>query len=313
VLDAIVREVLVPNARRLIAESRALDGVMRNLGSQEEVREAFEKAVRAWKRAYTFRSGPFEKSNAFLRAMYWPARPAAIDALLRDARPMDERLIQELGADQKGLFGLEYALFEPDVSARSIAADARGERIRRYAREVSSNVLGYAERLGRLLGEGSAYASAFSEAGHDSVHRLVAHSVDNIEIVWGKLDRIVRASARKESGAAVVEGYYSGLSRELALELVAGTAELYRGGKGGGLSDLVRATQAPLDVRLHALFADAETKLRALGAPLERAFETEREGFDQAKAATKTLERALKLEAASSLGITLAFGSADGD
>jgi predicted lipoprotein len=308
VLDALVREVLVPNAHRLIEETRALDGAIRSLGadasSLERARAAFKNAVTAWKRAYVFRSGPFEKSNAFLRAMFWPARGAVIDGLLSDARPMDERLIQELGADQKGLFGLEYALFHSDPS---------GARNRAYVRAVSSNVLGYAERLGRLLGDGREYASAFSEGGQESVHQLVAHAVDNIEIVWGKLDRIARASARKESGAAVVEGYFSGMSLTLALEIVVGTGELYRGRGGGGLSDLVRAIHTPLDTRTQALFAEAEAKLGALGAPLERAFELDRSAFDRAAGALKALERALKLEAASSLGITLAFGSADGD
>jgi predicted lipoprotein len=317
VLGALAREVLIPNARRLIAETRALDGVMRGLGAEEQTfeiaRAAFEKALPVWKRAYAFRSGPLEKSNVFLRAMFWPARPAAIDAVLEEGRPVDERLVQELGADQKGLFGLEYVLFDPKAAARGVAPDARGERIRRYAREVSSNVLGYAERLGRQLGDGRAFASALSESGQDGVHQLVAQAVDSIEIVWGKLDRVVRASARMESGAAVVEGYFSGLSLALASELLAGTSELYRGARGGGLSDLVRGVQTPLDVRTRALFADAEAKLRGLGAPLERAFQTDRKGFERAQSALKTLERALKLEVASSLGITLAFGSADGD
>jgi hypothetical protein len=213
VLEAVVREVLVPNARRLIVETRALDAAIRALGpdssSRERARSAFNQAIIAWKRASTFRSGPFEKSNAFLRAMFWPVRPAAIALLLRDARPMDERLVQELGADQKGLFGLEYALLEPGMAARIASADASGKRSRRYAREVSGNVLGYAERLGRLLGDGREYGAA------------------------------------------------------LALEIVAGTAELYGGAGGGGLSDLVRAIQAPLDARIHALFVEAEAQLRA--------------------------------------------------
>ena len=53
--------------------------------------------------------------------------------------------------------------------------------------------------------------------------------------------------------------------------------------------------------------------MQALGAPLERVVTTNRPALAVAAAVTKVLERSLKVDVASALGVTLTFQTGDGD
>jgi predicted lipoprotein len=314
VLRALVLEVITPNTRAMVSESRALDEAIRALpsgghGSLEAARSAFKKTLVAWKRSSAFRSGPVAQSNAFVRAMFWPARPKALDEVLFGNDPIDRRLVEGRGVDAKGLFGLEYLLFAG--IDRSVGPS--WERRCRYAAEVSGNVLAYAERALRLIGDGREYAQVFASAGPESVNQLVAHSVDAIEGLAGRIAKLVRLAGEGEIRPVDVEGYYSALSCEIACALVAGTEALYSGPNGQSVSDLVALASRPTDDRIRRAFATARQALSGLNEPLEHAAKTNPSAMASVASAVKKLELAIKVDLVSALGITLSFTSTDGD
>jgi predicted lipoprotein len=306
VLRALVLEVMAPNVRALAGATRQLDAAIRGGKKLEDARSTFQHALLAWKRASVFRSGPLVQSNALLRAAFWPARTPAIDEVLAATRAIDERVIEELGADVKGLFGLEYLLF-------AAANGGDSEQRARYAKSVCANVVGYAERAARLLGDGERFAHEFAGAGQESVNVLVAQLVETIEALVGRIERVMRLDAAGVLRAADVEGYFSASSLEIASELVKGTEQLYLGAGGGGLSDLVLQIVPPLDLRLKAAFVEAAKQLGSVGGPFERVVKYDRPALVEASAALRSLERTMKIELRSALGVTLTFPSLDGD
>lgn len=301
-------DVVFGMARDMCAESSALLDALRVLSSKpsaEQLRSAqvaFARATLAWKQASAFRSGAFVSSNAFQRAAFWPARPGSIDNVLDAKGPIDEPRVEALPVDARGLYALEYLLFDVE-SARAVALpnDPRGMRARVYALELGTNVHGYASRLQRLLGNGSDYAKSFAAGGKGSVDALVAQAIDTLAIVVGKFDRIERAQRENLPLQFAVEGYFSKSSHQIALSMVNGTRLLYLGARRGGLSDLVTAVSKPIDDHVRAAFQAAEKQLATLDAPLETTLSQRPARFQAAATAVRELRHVLEVEMQSAL------------
>jgi len=308
VLGGLVTEVVLGMARDMRAESSALHTTTRALSTepgaerQRAAQAAFKRATLSWKRASAFRSGPFIDSEGFQRAAFWPARATSIDAVLNEPAPLDAGRVQQLGVDARGLYALEYLLFdEANVRASLLQSDAQSVRLRAYALELSVNVLGYAERIERLLGDAHAYAASFSKAGKLSVDTLVAQMLDTLSVVSGKFARVERARGENRPLPFAVEGYYSGTSLEIVLAIIAGSKRLYVGGGSGGLSALVAAASKPIDDHVRVMFDRTEQRLRAVGMPIEVALDAYPDRFTSAAAAIAELRHVIEVELVSAL------------
>ncbi|HYQ02597.1 MAG TPA: imelysin family protein [Polyangiaceae bacterium] len=308
VLSGLVTEVVLGVAREMRAESKTLQAELRALSgapSLERARAAqaaFKRALVAWKMAYAFRSGPFVSSEAFQRAAFWPVRPTLINGALADHEPIDERRVEQLAVDARGLYALEYLLFdEGNAGTLGLSSDARGERARAYALELGANILGYAERIQRLLGNGQAYAASFANGGKLSVDTLVSQTLDTLTVVSGKFARVERARRENRPLPFAVEGYYSKSSLDIVLAIIAGTKSLYLGGGSGGLSDLVASSSKPIDDHVRASFAETEQYLRSIGMPIEVALEAQPTLFKAGAAAVAELRHVIEVELVSAL------------
>lgn len=304
VLSGLITKVVVEMARDLRAESIALQTTLRALSSepspprQRAAQSAFQRAVLAWKRAYAFRLGPFATSEAFQRAAFWPARATSIEPVLGAAEPIDDRRVQALGVDARGLFALEYLLFDPEHAASAAAASgASGERVRAYALELGTNVRGYADRVQRLLGDGRQYAETFAQGGQHSVEALVTQTRDTLDVILGKFARVERARRDGVPLEFAVEGYFSGSSLEIVQAILAGAESLY----GGGLSELVAAASEPIDQHVRSAFREAGQRLKAMDAPLEVALAAQPDRFQSAASAVAELRHVIEVELQSAL------------
>jgi predicted lipoprotein len=309
VLEDLVREVVGAQVSDVLTDSKRLKGDLRALldvPSADQLRAAqasFRRATVSWKRAASFRAGPFATSQALQRAAFWPARPSAIEAVLAGPGAIDEPRVEALGVDAKGLFALEYLLFREEISARGRATRG-GEldaRSRAYGFELASNVLGYAHRVKRLFGDGHGYAREFGALGQQGVDELVAQSLDTLDIVLGKLARVERARRNATPLVSAVEGYFSQISLDIVRALLDGTRQLYVGGEAGGLSELVARSSPDIDAHVRQAFALAESGLLALGLPLEVGLAHEPERYRRAVKAVEELKHVMKQEMASAL------------
>lgn len=190
-----------------------------------------------------------------------------IEGVLSSPEPIDEARVEGLGVEARGLFALEYLLF----GAPSAALTGDGERARSYALELSANVLGFAARLRRLLGDGQELGRDLARAEGRSIEQLVAETRDSLEIVRGKLLRVERAVAQSTPLDAAVEGFFSQTSVAIAAALVEGCERYYVGGGGGGLSALVACVSPEIDERVQKGYARLAKSFASLPPALEAA------------------------------------------
>lgn len=292
VLEALAREVVADLAGDLAHRTRELHLAVTVFSNEprpatrHDARRRFLDAVLAWKRAQAFRSGPFVSSHAFQRAAFWPTSSAAVGAALA-APVLDEQLVEGLGVEARGLWALEYLLFAPRFEE---AMD--DVKLRRYARELSANVLGYSRRLSSELGDAREFARSFAQGGADSVATLGAQSVDTLEILRGKLERAGRSPPELS-----VEGYLSRSSTDVLDALLTGTESLYR----GGLEELATRVEPRVAPRVRGAFARLHERVHALGPQLELAVATRPEALRSAVSALAELKHVYEVELRSAL------------
>jgi len=325
VLRALVEQVVVPNTAAVAESSRRLATEAGRFAAEptvsalHAVRQQWRNALSSWKRADAFRNGPIMDTNSLLRAMFWPVRTGALEALVQGSEAIDEPSVELMGVDRRGLFALEYLLFSEGELER---ADERiltgfvgpmGERRGRLARCLAVNVSLHADRAARSLGDGKRYADQFADRGQDSLNHLVGQLVSTVEN--GSENRLARISSLAKSGrlkAADVEGSRGRMSQQIALTYLRATEQLYLG-VDRGLGQLVKDLSPTVDGGIRSDFARAIAAVSNLAMPLEEAVKRDASALDDAAVAVKKLERALKTELVSTLGVTLTFSSADGD
>lgn len=321
VLRSVIERVVVPNTAAAAESSRNLERQLSSLTAPPSlaelraVRQAWQRALLSWKRLDAFRLGPILESNSLLRAMFWPVRAAGIEALLQGSQPLDEASVDAMGVDRRGLFALEFLLFgdESDESFVARFSGAAGARRAQLARALAGNVSSYASKVSQSLGNGQKYAEQFAEAGPESLNRLIAQQALNAENVL--VQRLVRTASLAKSRALeppVIEGGPGRVSQLIALTYLRATEELYLAGNQG-LCRLVQSRSSVVDGELRSAFADAIAAVSELGAPLEEVALRDPTKLDAAALAVKKLERALKVDLASLLGVTVSFTSVDGD
>lgn len=323
VLEALVRDVALADVQELEDVSSRLESSLANLENAPShvtlnaARVRWRAALLVWKRAQCFPFGPLVDTSALLRATYWPTRSALIEDALAGTAEIDDRFVNELGVDGRGLFGLEYLLFPLDEGERETLARFSGDaarRRRRLAAGLARNVGGYARAASRAFGDGKAFANKFSENGTENLNAVVGESIALLEnLAVQRLGLPLELAKNGMLKPAIVEGWPSKSSQEIALALLLGSERVFRGGKGGGLLDLVRATAPKIAERVEERFANAIAKLRAVDTPLEQAARERRVELGAALSGVKALEVALKVDLVAALGLTITFSGADGD
>jgi uncharacterized protein len=323
VLDALVREIVSTETAEVAARSSDLSAACSRFAEEPRApelnaaRAEWRRAAAAWKQGGAFRNGPLVDLNALARAAYWPVRAEAVEGLLRDARPVSAELVEQLGANVRGLYALEYLLFDQDRGMKALDrfSGADGARALALVRAYAESVLGYAGRVAAALGQaGQGFAATFAGGGQLSINTLVSQMVESVETLCeSRLSTVLWMDKVKRLNAGDVEGWSSHTSTHLALSLLVGTDRLYVGGKSGGLADIVSGVAPDIDRRVRARFEAAIRAMRGLGAPIEAVVRHDRAKLEAAVKAVKELEIALKADLASALGVTLTFTSTDGD
>jgi predicted lipoprotein len=319
VLETLVREVVASGVAEVTVYSQGLERALGQLAAEpsEErlavARSAWRHCVLAWKRAGSFRSGPFTEGNALLRATYFPVRPESIEQILTGTRLLDEALLAELGARDKGLFALEYVLFA-GPKERPLHGPG-SERPRRYAQALARDIVDAAERIARSLGtDGQNYAPGFARDPQAAVTLLVNQMVETLEtLAETRLGTVIWMNRVKRLQSSDVEGFASGASHELALAELIGAERLYRGGESHGLSPLVKSLAPELHARLARSFDRALQDVSQLELPVERLVELDPARVEAAQKSLKKLEIGVKNELSSALGVTVTFTSGDSD
>lgn len=277
--------------------------------------DAFRQAAITWKRAGTFRDGPFQEQNALLRATRYPARARVIDAVLSESRPIDASRIAELGSGEKGLYAVEYLLFDSGgQSALARFQGPAGKRTLDLLSGLAAEVSSLAQKIQAALGTGaSPLKDELMQSPQRALSRLVNTLIEGLEVMAeAQLGMIFRLSELNHLDSTSVEGFASRISHRLALARLEAAENFYRGGEHG-ISELVRATSPNADNSVRERFDNALSSLRAIDMPLEELAQRQRLRLQEAYLKVKSLETGMKVHLPSALGITITFSSTDAD
>lgn len=334
VLRDLSENVLLPEVRDFDADARALSTATAALceaPSTERLtaaRDAWRSARRSWERAQVFRAGPMETLRTPSAVDWYPVDAAAVEALIAGSDPITASSIESVGANRRGLPGVEVVLFaNVDVGA---LRDASGPSRRcQYLVAATGSVSTAAAALATAWEpSGGRYARAFATAGQGSgpaiattreavdavVNQLIA-ALDALQV-----SRLAAPNGSRNGGTPEPSRATSIPSGNSSAELVAafeGARALYTGDlddrRGMGVTDIVASRSASLDATVRAQFDAAARALAAITLPVDRAVLEERPRVTAAIAALTSLKRTVRVDVANTLGVTVGFTDNDGD
>jgi predicted lipoprotein len=331
-LREIARDVLVSEWQELAGKCRDLTNSIARLVEKpdpvllEEARKGWLEASLAASRLRCFQAGPIVDRDFVSTFYYWQVLPYRMQEVLNSPRRVDQGFLEELGATVKGLFAVEYLLFEHAKAQTNGAGKAAlildglagpdAEKHRAYLIALGQELASKATLLGNdWTAPGGAGASQkLTAGGQESVNLLVNQLATGIEdtaerhlnfvlVLPNPISRQLYRVERSRSGSSL-EGLLAGLE---------GAQKLFTGGGGLGLKDAVRQVNPALEKRVAEQFETAIAATRAIGAPLEEAVVKNRASIEVAYEKTRVLEVLVKVDVVSALGVTLTFSSNDGD
>jgi predicted lipoprotein len=331
-LRDIATKVFAPGWQDVAAKCRGLTNSLNqfiaapNQASLDHARKSWLAAAQAANRMRCFQAGPLAEPGSASSFYYWQVLPFRIEALLKSPSPINQALVDELGSTSKGLFALEYLLFDDKGGnpgqpvklppALELMTGPGSERrcsfLLALARDLEVKASQLASDWAMPADRGA--VAKFTTAGQDSVNLLVNQLAAALEDVAEKrLHFVLLLRPPISEDFHRIERSRSGSSLEGVLASLNGIQQLFCGADGLGLDDAIRRLNASLEKRVQDHFEQAIGATRAIGAPFEEVVVDKRPVVEKAYEEVRALEILLKVDVASALGVTLTFSSNDGD
>ncbi len=326
--------MIVPGYAGLAGNCRALadDIEQFNAAPTQDVhstgqRGHWKAALEAADSLRCYQTGPVADRQLVSTFYYWLTIPSRIEGIVKKPSPaFDQAFLDNEGATVKGLYAIEYLLFdrrggqpgEPPDAAKAFDLLTASSRRREYLAAVARDV---ADKAGQLSGDWSATGpqsatEKFAGGGQAGVNLLVNQLTQSLEnTLQNHLNSALMLPAPVDRQLNRIKGSRSGTSLQgviVALEGVdkfssarrerARFARLLEPSESGcrrrGLQDKLTATIAAT---------------RQIGEPLDRAAVDQRVALQNAVDQTHEMEILFKVDLASALGVTITFTSGDGD
>jgi hypothetical protein len=292
-----------------------------------KARQAWVSALLASRQIQWVQTGPIADREYLAAFYYFKVLPGRMEMVLTNSRAVDGVLLEEYGATARGMFALEYLLFNapvprpaggtpPVATAPARFSGTEGARRHQYAQTLAQDLEAKASQLAAdwtASGEQSA-AAKFIAGGQQSVNSLVNQIAQFVEqIVEQRLNFVLLLPGPIEQQLDRIEGSRSGTSQRSLVAQFQGVQKVFHAPNGGRLDGYVRSLSEPVATRLKQSFEASIAILQDLGVPLEQLLPDKTASVQKAYEQTRQLEVLLKTDLASVLGVTLTFNSTDGD
>jgi len=332
-LRDIVRNVIAPGYQELAAKCQALIATVEQLAkapaseSLEKTRQAWLAALLAARQVQWLQSGPIADREYLATFYYAKVLPIRIADVLNSSRGLDDAYLDELGAATKGLFTLEYLLFQPRTESpakdsKTSASDPKdffGTNVLRRCQFLLALANDVRRKADKVSGDWAGtnrqdVAAKFTAGGQETLNRLVNELAALLErVAENHLNFALQLPAPLPRQLDRIEGARSHTSLPQLAAMLRGAHEAYRGGEGTGIDDYLRKLNRALESRVEDQFQKASSALQAIDAPLEVALTDRKESVQRAYQAVRDLEILFKADLAGALGVTITFTSDDGD
>jgi len=294
-------------------------------------RTAWKKARASWKATEAFLIGPADDLAVTGGIIDEIPDAAKVDAnVTTGTQPLDDAAVQKLGANQRGLGGVEALLFDPtkDDATMLTAFQATDARRRTLAALVATDLrvkidkvrdawsTDYAGQLARA-GRGSTVYTSEKQGMDAIVNSLIGAAEVIIALRLAKPLGIDKTPATPQPD--LVESARSDASIDDILSVLDGIEAVYmtrsRDGQKSGLAlGAAVAERSPAaDTRMKSDLAKAREAVRAIPGPLRTAILERRDPVIAAHAACREVKRCLATDVAAALGTSVGFNVTDGD
>lgn len=329
---ALVEDHVLPRYARLAAAAEAFAHASRDLcadpgeGARARTRAGFQDAMAAWMGVEHLRFGPVEVLMRGHRFYFWPqARAKAVAAVRKviaagDQAALHPPRLAKANVAVQGLLAAEVLLYgdEPQRAGSSAAGCA-------LLTGVAANMRVMAADLVADWRDGSApFARTVTRPGskneyfdsHPEATRAFFKSLhDSLQLIADVKLKPVIGDAPGEARPRLAESRLSRRSLANVIDNLAALRELYEGGNGPGLGDLVRAADPKLHRLLRKAFRITLETARSVGAPIEEASADAvlRPRVEKLALQVKALKQIARDRLAPALGFPVGFNSLDGD
>lgn len=265
--------------------------------------------------------GPIQDNLIEANVDTWPASDSKIETAITAGSSASV-----VGADTKGLKGLEYLLFDANGNTAVLAkytgstAAAREAFLNSVAKDVATQTATLQSDW-----KGS-YLTVFEGAKGNDVSSSVGQLVNTISLY---LDQVKNMKIGNPIGMGVkindskahpdqIEYTLAEESLPVMKANIQAMKAAFDGGSGQGLDDLlnyVKATKSGqnLSTVVDAQFDDVITKMNAITPPYATATSSQTQQIQAVFTSLKTLIAYFKVDVANNLGVTITFTDTDGD
>ena len=282
---------------------------------------AFAALAQSWGSSAPFSFGPMNDNLILANVDTWPANPAKIEAAINA-----QSNALNVGADTKGLKGLEYLLFDTNGNVAVLARYTGSGAANRTA-FLNSVVQDLTAQVTTLQSKWKGgYLNAFENAKGNDVSSSTGQLVNAIALY---LDEVKNMKIGNPIGMGVkvndnqshpdlIEYKLAEQSLPVIKADVQAMKAAFDGGTGQGLDDLLNYTKAQkngtnLSAVVDNQFDDVISKINLVNSPYATATSTQKQQLQNVFSSLKTLIAYFKVDVANNLGVTITFSDTDGD
>lgn len=282
---------------------------------------AWATLAQSWASSAPFSFGPMNDNLISANVDTWPANPTKIEAAI-----IAQSNASSVGADTKGLKGLEYLLFDKNGNTTVLAKYTGAGAVSRSAflNSVTQDLSTQATNLQSKWNGG--YLNAFENAKGNDVSSSTSQIVNAISLY---LDEVKNMKIGNPIGMGVkvndnqphpdlIEYKLAEQSLPVMKANIQAMKAAFDGGTGQGLDDLLNYVKAQkngtnLSTVVDSQFDDVINKINLVNAPYATAVGTQKQQLQNVFTSLKTLIAYFKVDVANNLGVTITFSDTDGD
>ncbi|MCH9685411.1 MAG: imelysin family protein [Deltaproteobacteria bacterium] len=333
-LESLATRVFVPAYAELETASATLAAEAEGLCPDPSaklagVRSAWLDARVPLKRAEAWAFGPIVDLRIDSAIDFWPVRTDAVEEAIASGEEPTPQWVEAQGTATKGLPVLEYLLFDPTTDEAAIVASldpATPEGAHRCAlgSALASRVAVRAAELHDAWDPaGGDFAGRLRADGDDSpgnpslrmaVNDVVNHTVFALQNITDM--KLGRPLGDKSGGTPQPDAVESRFSDNARVDIIAnleGVEQVYLGGGGLGLADVVGPLDAELDTAIRTQIDASKVAIVGLPDPLRLAVTDDPARVRAAQDVVRELRRLFEVDVAGLLGINITLNDNDGD
>ncbi len=312
IITTIIDNFIKPEQSKFYDDAKTLQNLTKkfvgNVNSEnlEKLRKQWFILAKDWSRCYAFNIGDVEKKRFFIYLAKFPVTTSSLEDKIenKEQQEIDKKYVLNMGDDNKGIFGLEYLLFE-DYIDKTIVAFSNSENRRKVLKFIVDEIVNDVNDQKNVWDK---YAPKLIE------NKEKSGSIDNsINLIFNGLNNVIHFAweTKIEKGIRKkeLEAPYSKKSLDLIKENVKITKEVYF---NGGFADKVNfvTKNNNLNNTIKVQYSKIEKLISEMNSPLSEADTKKAKDLQEA---LKRLESLFTADVMSTLSLIATGTDGDGD